>query len=176
MNIIEIDMFSGKNRNIAIFLIVILLSVIISFIAFSGCSLNRMVGSTYNNDPSLTLRDIDIDEKEVESIKTMDDGMEKSYDISSDISSIADELDNPFKPFYAEEETDEVKNILILQDILFEDGIETCKIKFNDYTYILYESDTFFDIYMVQSINESSVVILKGDELFTLYIGEMVHD
>ncbi len=176
MNIIKIDMFSGKNRKIAFFPIIILLSMIICFIAVSGCSLNRMVSSTYNNDPSLTLRDIDIDEKEVESIRTMDEGMEKSYDIKSDISSIADELDNPFEPFYAEEETDEVKNILILQDILFEDGIETCEIRFNEYTYILSESETFFNIYMVQSINESSVVILKGDELFTLYIGEMVHD
>jgi hypothetical protein len=176
MNIIETDMFPGKNSKIAFSLIMIILLMIICVSGVSGCSLNRMVSTTYNNDPSLTLRDIDIDEKEVESIKTMDDGMEKSYDISSDISSIADELENPFKPFYAEEETDEVKNILILKDILLEDGIETCEIKFNDYTYILSELDTFFDIYMVQSINDSSVVILKGDELFTLYIGEMVHD
>ena len=55
-------------------------------------------------------------------------------------------------------------------------NLETDKIKFNDHTYILTALDTFYDVYMIQSINETSVIILKGDEVLTLFIDEMVQD
>jgi len=176
MNITEIKMILNKNRSIIAGLLTIFVIAAMSLSAVSGCSLNNMVRSTYENNASLTLRDIDIDEKEVESINTLGSEMEKSYDISKEISSIADELENPFKPFYYSEETEEVKNIIILENIYLKDGSKSCEIKFNDHIYILVELDSFYDIYMVQSINETSVVLLKGDEVLTLFIGEMVQD
>ena len=167
----------NRNKNLlTASIIFIVIFFTISLYAFSGCSLNDMIRTTYNSGSTLTLRDVDIDEKEVDSIKTLKNEMEKSYDISQEISTIADELDNPFKPFYFEEETDGVKNILILENIYSIDGNEYCEIKFNDYTYILTLLDTFQDVYMIQSINETSVIILKGDEVLTLFIGVMVND
>jgi hypothetical protein len=163
-----------KRNKLIIASISVLITVILS--AGSGCSLNNLMRTTYDSGTTLTLRDIDIDEKEAESIKTLGNEMEKSYDISQEISSIADELDNPFEPFYFEEETDGVKNILVLENIFYKDETEYCEIKFNDHTYILTLLDTFQDVYMIKSINESSVIILKGDEVLTLFIGEMVHD
>jgi len=169
-------MRSIKNIKILCLLITVLSIAAIALFSISGCSLNRIVSSTYNGNSSLTLRNIDIDDKEVESIKTVSGELENNYDISEEISSIADELENPFEPFYLEEENEGVKNILILEEIYMEDDIEYCELKFNDYNYILIESDTFQDIYMIQSINDTSVIVLKGDEILTLFIGEMVHD
>ncbi len=157
--------------------IIIILIVLLIIPIFSGCSINAMINETYAGVSSPGLRDINIDEMEVESIRSLSQEMEKSYDINQSISTIADELNDPFKSFYAEEEEDAAdKNILILENIYTEDGYSYCEIKFNDYTHILAVDDVFNNIYKIQSINEASVIILKGDEILTLFIGEMLHD
>jgi hypothetical protein len=157
----------------------ILLSIAFIFAAvllISGCSINKMVRETYFNESPLKIRDIDIDESEVESIKALEAEMEKGYDVKTEISSIADELNNPFEPFYIGQEDEDETNILILKSIYFEDGAGYCELKFNDFTYLLMVGDVFNETYMVQSINESSVIILKGDEILTLLIDEMIQD
>ena len=169
-------MISNKYNKIFILVLTITSISAILLLLGTGCAINDMVTATYNNNSSLTLRNIDIDDKEVESIKTVNSEMEKSYDISEGISSIADDLENPFKPFYLQEAAEEIKNILILENIYLEDSVEYCEVKFNDYKYILTELDTFQDTYMIQAINDTSVIVLKGDEILTLFIGEMVHD
>ena len=141
-----------------------------------ACSINTIVNETYAGTSSLRVRDVNIDEMEVESIKTLSGEMEKSYDINQSISTIADELNNPFKPFYIKEEDTAEKNILILVSIYTEDNDNYCELKFNDHIYLLTVEDIFNETYMVQAINETSVIILKGDEILTLFIGEMVHD
>jgi len=166
-------MFHSRNEKIKYPVYMVLL-FIISALFFAGCSLDQLVRTTYDSSSSLTLRDVEIDEKEVESIRTASTELQNDYDISQGISTIADQLENPFEPFYYEEQTDEIKNIFILENIYFENDLEYCEIKINDYTYVLAETDTFLDNYMVQSINESSVIILKGDEILTLFIGEMI--
>ncbi|MCD4670400.1 MAG: hypothetical protein K8S14_08135, partial [Actinomycetia bacterium] len=102
--------------------------------------------------------------------------MESSYDINQSISSIADELNDPFKPFYTIGEESTEKNIFILESIYTEGEDSYCELKFNDHIYLLTVEDIFNETYMVQAINETSVIILKGDEVLTLFIGEMVHD
>ena len=83
MNIVEIDMAAKKNNRIYIPALIIFVIAIICFLLGTGCTLNDMIMATYNNDStSLLLRDIDIDDKEVESIKTVSSDLEKSYDIS----------------------------------------------------------------------------------------------
>jgi hypothetical protein len=156
-------------------ILLIITFIFIIALLTSGCSLNRMARETYSNESTLEIRDIEIDENEVESIKALEMEMEKSYDIKTEISSIADELNNPFEPFHIGQQDIET-NILILKSIYFEDSAGYCEIKFNDFTYLLTAGDIFNETYMVQSINESSVIILKGDEVLTLLIGEMVQD
>ncbi|MEE8324768.1 MAG: hypothetical protein V3R31_03860 [Candidatus Humimicrobiaceae bacterium] len=159
------------------YLIALLVILSLMFLILSSCSISDIVSETYSGGgESLRLRDIKIDDKEVESITVLEEEMEQSYDISKGISTIADELEDPFEPFFNTEEDNTQKNILMLEDITREDGIIFSEIKFNDYTYRLTEGDIFLGIYQVQSINDTSVIILKGDEVLTLHIGEMIYD
>ena len=159
------------------FLIASLILVPVMLFALSSCSISNIVSETYSSgNESLELRDIKIDEKEVESITVLEKEMEQSYDISKGISTIADELENPFEPFFIINEDNTQKNILILEDITTSEGNSFSEIKFNDFTYLLTEGDIFLEIYQIQSINDTSVIILKGDEVLALHIGEMIYD
>ena len=146
-------------------------------LVLSSCSISNIVSETYSSgDESLKLRDIKIDDKEVESITALEAEMEQNYDISKGISTIADELEDPFEPFFITDEDNTEKNIFLLEDIGSEEGNSFSEIKFNDFTYRLTEGDIFLEIYQIQSINDTSVIILKGDEVLTLHIGEMIYD
>jgi len=142
----------------------------------SACTLSNMIDEVFGSKDIISDLDIELDEKEIASINVSEQDMEKKYDISKDISSIADEVDNPFKPFYIEEDQQEEKNILGLDNIYTKDGEEYAEISFNDFQYLLKEGDIFAVIYLVQSINESSVVLLKGDEIITIFIDVLVYD
>jgi len=163
-----------------IFFRIIFISALLILLIMPGsvaCSIDAMVNETYTGTSSLKVRDIRIDEMEVESIGILDVKMENSYDVSQQsISSIADELNNPFKPFYTEDEDSVEKNILILEGIHTEGDDSYCDLRFNDSMYLLTAKQVFNEIYMIQAINETSVSILKGDEVLTLFIGDMLRD
>ena len=73
-------MMINRNKNLfTASIIFIILFFTVSLYAFSGCSLNDMIRTTYDSGSTLTLRDVDIDEKEVESIETLKTEMEKSF-------------------------------------------------------------------------------------------------
>ncbi len=159
------------------YLIGLLVILPLILLVLSSCSISDIISETYSaGGEPLRLRDIKIDDREVESITVLEEEMEQSYDISKGISTIADELEDPFKPFFNTEEDNTQKNILMLEDISKEEGIIFSEIKFNDFTYLLTEGDIFLEIYLIQSINDTSVIILKGDEVLTLHIGEMIYD
>ena len=159
------------------YLIALLFFVAVMLLVLSSCSISNIVSETYSSgDESLKLRDIKIDDKEVESITVLEGKMEQSYDISTGISKIADELENPFEPFFIINEDNTQKNILMLEGITTSEGNSFSEIKFNDFTYLLTEGDIFLEIYQIQSINDTSVIILKGDEVLTLHIGDMIYD
>ncbi len=159
------------------YLIALLVILSLMFLILSSCSISDIVSETYSSgDVSLKLRDIKIDDKEVESITVLEGEMEQSYDISQGISTIADELEDPFEPFFIINEDNTQKNILILEGITTSDGSSFSEIKFNDFTYLLTEGDIFLEIYQIKSIKDASVIILKGDEVLTLHIGEMIYD
>ena len=165
-----------KNTKLNI-LIALLFLLPVMVLVVSSCSISNIVSETYSpGEQSLKLRDIKIDEKEVESITVLEGEMEQNYDISKGISTIADELENPFEPFFIINEDDTQKNILILEAITINEGNSFSEIKFNDFTYLLTEGDIFLEIYQIQSINDTSVIILKGDEVLTLHIGDMIYD
>jgi len=101
---------------------------------------------------------------------------EKSYDIEEEISLIAEPVRDPFKPFYINEEQEEKENIIKLERIYQEDGIEYAEISLNDNLYLLAEGDPLTDIYLVHAINPDSVVLMKGDVILQILIGEVVYD
>ena len=68
------------------------------------------------------------------------------------------------------------KNIFELERIYIEDGIEYAELSFNDYPYLLKEGDPLAYIYSVQAINDTSIVLLKGDDILTVFIDSVVYD
>ena len=54
--------------------------------------------------------------------------------------------------------------------------MDYAEIKFNEFSYKLVETDVFAEIYKVQAINENSVVLLKGDEIITIFLDQLILD
>ena len=152
--------------------------VIIVFLSgITSCSLNTIIEESYlKSDTVLDVPDIEIDEAEIGEINIGESNLKKMYDIKDEFIKTDTEIRDPFKPFYIEEVGKEDKNILILKAIYTEDQTEYAEIYYNDYRYLLKEEDIFSGVYLVNSINPDSVILLKGDELITLFLNEMVYD
>ena len=168
----------NKNKIIeiiVIFLVVIFYVAAVPFI--SGCSVYTIIKESYmTEEEGLELPQIDIDEKEISGIGKVDVEIKKSYDIEEEINLIDDSVRDPFKPFYIKDGEEEEKNMLKLEKIYTMDGIEYAELSLNDYSYLLKEGDPLLDIYLVQAINETSVVLLKGDDIVTVFIDIAVYD
>lgn len=146
----------------------------------AGCSITGIVKESYmSGDDALELPEVEIDEKEISEIGKEDVNIKKSYAIEDEIDFIDESVKDPFKPFYIEEETDETeeeKNIFELERIYITDGVEYAELSFNDHLYLLKEYDLFGYYYFVQAINETSVVLLKGDDTLTVFLGSVLYD
>ena len=160
---------------IVIFLVAIFYVAAVPFI--SGCSVYTIIKESYMaEEEGLELPQIDIDEKEISGIGKVDIETKKSYDIEEEINLMDDSVRDPFKPFYIKDEEEEEKNMLKLERIYTMDGIEYAELSLNDYFYLLKEGDPLSDIYLVQAINDTSVVLLKGDDIVTVFIDIVVYD
>jgi hypothetical protein len=162
---------------------VFILSLIILLAAsqvMAGCSLTSIVKESYmSEDDGLEIPEVEIDEKEISEIGKEDINIKKSYAIEDEIDLIDDSIKDPFKPFYIEEETEETeedKNIFKLERIYITDGVEYAELSFNEHLYLLKENDLFGYYYFVQAINETSVVLLKGDDTLTVFLGTVLYD
>ena len=81
-----------------------ILVLLISILFANACIINDMIGETYmKKDGIESVVDIELDEGEIKSIGISDEKMEKSYNSSSDISHILNEVKDAFKPFYIED-------------------------------------------------------------------------
>ncbi|MBU2562877.1 MAG: hypothetical protein KJ568_00335 [Actinobacteria bacterium] len=160
---------------IVIFLVAIFYIAAVPFI--SGCSVYTIIKESYMaEEEGLELPQIDIDEAEIKGIGKVDIEIKKSYDPEEEINLMDDSVRDPFKPFYIKDEEEDEKNILKLEKIYTRDGIEYAELSLNDYSYLLKEGDTFYDIYLVQAINDTSVVLLKGDDIVTVFIDTVIYD
>lgn len=168
----------NKNKIIEIIVIFLVAIFYVAAVPFiSGCSVYTIIKESYMaEEEGLELPQIDIDEKEISGIGKVDIEIKKSYDPEEEINLMDDSVRDPFKPFYIKDGEEEEKNILKLERIYTEDGIEYAELSLNDYLYQLKEGDTLSDIYLVQAINDTSVVLLKGDDIVTVFIGAVVYD
>lgn len=144
----------------------------------SGCSVRALIEESYQKE---ALPDkvpyIKIDEREIESISTGDVEMKKNYEFETDISIAEDSIRDPFEPFYIDKEELEEKNVLILEKIYREDEVSYAEINFNNITYKQKKGDVFGNNnYRVEAINPTSVVLLKGDEIITIFIDQIFYD
>lgn len=168
----------NKNKIIEIIVIFLVAIFYVAAVPFiSGCSVYTIIKESYMaKEEGLELPQIDIDEKEISGIGKVDIEIKKSYDIEEEINLIDDSVRDPFKPFYIKDGEEEEKNMLKLEKIYTMDGIEYAELSLNDYSYLLKEGDPLLDIYLVQVINETSVVLLKGDDIVTVFIDVVVYD
>ncbi len=166
-----------KLKRIIIMCIAALFSVSVIIFA-SGCFVFGLFGEkSSEEDESLKVPEVEIDEREIEEIGKGEENMKKSYEAETDIDIIDESSRDPFKPFYiSEEDEGEEKNILKLEEIFSKEGVDYADINLNDYTYKLKVGDTLKDIYAVMAINDDSVVLQKGDELITLFIDIPLYD
>jgi hypothetical protein len=168
----------NKNKIIEIIVIFLVAIFYVAAVPFiSGCSVYTIIKESYMaEEEGLELPQIDIDEKEISGIGKVDIEIKKSYDPEEEINLMDDSVRDPFKPFYIKDGEEEEKNMLKLERIYTEDGIEYAELSLNDYLYQLKEGDTLSDIYLVQAINDTSVVLLKGDDIVTVFIDIVVYD
>jgi hypothetical protein len=168
---------SNKNKSEQLIVFVSILLCLVIILCISGCSIFNPVKKTFSGEEeeSLEVPEVKIDEGEIKEISGSEENIRKSYVMENEISLIDDSARNPFKPFYIKEEEEE-ENILTLKGISSKDGVEYAELDFNGYTYNLRETETISDIYLVQAINVDSVALLKGDEIVNLYIGIPVYD
>lgn len=168
----------NKNKIIEIIVIFLVAIFYVAAVPFiSGCSVYTIIKESYMaEEEGLELPQIDIDEKEISGIGEVDIEIKKSYDPEEEINLIDDSVRDPFKPFYIKNEEEEEKNTLKLEKIYTMDGIEYADLSLNDYLYKLKEGDTLSDIYLIQAINDTSVVLLKGDDIVTVFINIVVYD
>ncbi len=146
-------------------------------VAITSCSLNRIIEEAYfKSDIVPNIPDIDIDETEIGEISIHETNLKKMYDIKDEFIDSDSGLRDPFEPFYIKGIDEDEKNILSLKAIYIKNQVEYAEILYNDHEYLLKEDDIFSEIYLVDSINPDSVILLKGDELITLFLNEMKYD
>ncbi len=170
-----------NNKKTKRLTVVFITAVVISCLAMipyiSGCSVYNIIKESYTEEEeSLELPEVEIDEEEIKEIGKSDTDIKKSYDIEGEINLVDESIRDPFRPFYIQDEEEEEKNVLKLERIYSKDGVEYAEINLNDYTYKLKEEDPLSDTYLVQAINVNSVVLLKGDDILTLFIDEVKYD
>ncbi|MFO7929524.1 MAG: hypothetical protein R6U35_07645 [Candidatus Humimicrobiaceae bacterium] len=154
-------------------IIILFISV---FLIITGCSSEQIVNQYLIKDIEIEdVPDINVDERKISDIERIGQEAGSSFEIETDILESEESIKDPFKPFYLNGE-DEPENIIRLDAIYSKDEIDYIEVKFNDHVYKLKEEDVFAENFQVQAINENSAVLLKGDEIITLFLNEIYFD
>lgn len=169
-----------KNSKIKSLLFIFLL-IIVSLLLFglSSCSITALLDNlNFDDSASSDIMKINLDENELKSLEMTNQTIEEKIDTSSEISVSSEEIRDPFMPFFmnTKAENENQKNMLTVERIYSESSIFFVEINLNDAVYKLKTDDLFGKIYQVKAINADSVVLLKGDEIITLFINEIYYD
>jgi hypothetical protein len=170
-----------KKTNKIKLLLFIFLLLIFSFLLFSlsCCSITTLFDNlNFDYDASSDIVRVNLDENELKSLEITNQTIEEKIDTSNEISFSSSEIRDPFLPFFLnpESENEDQKNMLTVDRIYSEVNVFFVEIKLNNAVYKLKAEDLFGKIYQVKAINADSVVLLKGDEIITLFINEIYYD
>jgi len=173
-------MKNKRRKNLKLFLLLpVIVAVLILFPLLSSCSFGQLFYNFVADESiSADIEKINLDENEIKSLKISDKTAEEMIDTSNEIKISSDKLRDPFMPFYFNPDSDgrSQKNKLSVEKIYSQDGIFYTEINLNDSVYKLKKDDLFGKIYQVKAINADSIVLLKGDEIITIYINEIYYD
>ncbi len=154
---------------------IIIIAFILIFLLTGGCSSEQIVKQYFIKDSEIKdVPNILIEERKIADIEKIEEEIGGTYEIET--GKLEEQnINDPFKPYYLVE-IEEAENVIRLDAIYSEEGIEYAEIKFNEYVYKLKEEDIFAENYQVKAINENSVVLLKGDEIITLFLNQIYYD
>lgn len=169
-----------KICNIKLILIIILLTTaFILLFGLSSCSITTLLDNfnIIDSASSDTLK-INLDENELKSLEITNQTIEEKIDTVNEIKISSEGIRDPFLPFFmnSKGKNESQKNMLTVERIYSESSIFFVEINLNDAVYKLKIDDLFGRIYQIKAINADSVVLLKGDEIITLFINEIYYD
>ncbi len=168
-----------KRKIKFIFLLSVILLAFVIFTLISGCSLNQLFKDFIPDDNIyVDIEKINMDDIDVKSLEITDKAFDEKIDTSNEIKISSDKMRDPFMPFYLYPESDSetLRNKLVVEKIYSQDETFYTEINLNDSVYKLKTEDLFGKIYQVRAINTDSVVLLKGDEIITIYMNEIYYD
>jgi len=169
-----------KFFNLKLIIFILLLSaVLILTVALSSCSILTLLDNfNFADSYLLNTTKITLDENELNSLEITNQTSEEKIDVTSEASISNAGLRDPFKPFSTNSNkvNEDESNMLVAKKIYSESGIFYVEISFNESVYKLKIDDLFGKIYQVKAINADSVVLLRGDEVLTLFINEIYND
>jgi len=167
-----------KKLKILIFKIIFIIVSIGMIFLITSCSISDILNYDSQMESLQTKIKIeDIDNNEIKSMKAQDTNIIENIEDSEQFEISEEKIRDPFLPEYLSNDADSSEGgSIVLEKIYSEDNLFYCEISFNDFNYKLKENDQFGKIYQVQVINQDSVVLLKGDEIITIYIGEIYYD
>jgi len=157
--------------------IIFYFTVFMATISLPGCLQFSFSESKIDNDNLKTKIKIEkLEENSFKDLEILQEDISEKIDSADEIE-FTEEIRNPFKPFYMKSPTEQnIQNQLTLEKIYSDDEDLYAEIDVNSSTYKLKKDDQFAKIYKVQAINEDSIVLLKGDELITIYMNEIYYD
>lgn len=168
-----------KIRQIKLIIIILITVFIFLLFSLSACSLTALFdNASIKGSSYLDMSGINLDENELKSLEITNQTIEEKIDTPSKISFSSSEIRDPFLPFFMSQdsENEDQKNMLTVEKIYSENNIFFVEIDLNDAVYKLKAEDLFGKIYQVKAINADSVVLLKGEEIITLFINEIYYD
>ena len=165
-----------KICNIKLILIIFLLTAAFIFLfGLSSCTITTLLDNfkIIDSVSSDTIK-INLDENELRSLEITNQTIEEKIDTVSEIKISSEGIRDPFLPFFmnSDSESKNQKNLLVVERIYSESSIFYVEINLNEAVYKLKLEDLFGKIYHVKAINADSVVLLKGDEIITLFFNE----
>jgi hypothetical protein len=163
-----------KNNILKSFLY--LASFVILF-SLTGCLSIPLFDSEINDAQLKTeIKIEELDESSFDDQEILKENISEKIDSYEEIK-FTEEIRDPFKPFFLKSSEEQgIQNQLILEKIYSDNENLYVEINFNSSTYKLKQGDQFAKIYQVNVINEDSIVLLKGDELITIYMNEIFYD
>ncbi|MDD3520783.1 MAG: hypothetical protein PHU65_06100 [Actinomycetota bacterium] len=145
--------------------------------SLTGCLSIPLFDSEINDAQLKTeIKIEELDESSFDDQEILKENISEKIDSYEEIK-FTEEIRDPFKPFFLKSSEEQgIQNQLILEKIYSDNENLYVEINFNSSTYKLKQGDQFAKIYQVNVINEDSIVLLKGDELITIYMNEIYYD
>jgi hypothetical protein len=166
------------NKKLIKIIVLVIMSLILLF-SLSSCSISTLLDNmnVIESASSGTVK-INLDENELKNLEITNQSIEEKIDATNEIKISSEGIRDPFLPFFmnSNSENTNQRNMLVVERIYSESNVFFVEINLDDAVYKLKLNDLFGKIYQIRAINADSVVLLKGEEIITLFVNEIYYD